>query len=297
MRPVNIIFNNRFIIVPVNSVSLPSAKIPVALTIAGSDSGGGAGIQADLRTFAFHCVHGTSALTCVTAQNTLGVNRVDALPIAAIQAQIQAVVEDIGIQAVKTGMLLNREIISAVATQLQQLQVNNLVVDPVMVSRTGARLLDDGAIASLRDLLIPRALILTPNRYEAQILSGLDIQTQAEMEQAAQIIHKLGARGVLVKGGGMSGDLRGVDVWFDGENLEILRTSTIDTIHTHGTGCTLSAAIAAQLALGLPSVAAVRSAKTYVTSALQYSLAIGQGQGPVGHFFPLLSPNSFSGKA
>lgn len=297
MRPVNIIFNNRFIIVPVNSVSLPSAKIPVALTIAGSDSGGGAGIQADLRTFAFHCVHGTSALTCVTAQNTLGVKRVDALPIAAIQAQIQAVVEDIGIQAVKTGMLLNREIISAVATQLQQLQVNNLVVDPVMVSRTGARLLDDGAIASLRDLLIPRALILTPNRYEAQILSGLDIQTQAEMEQAAQIIHKLGARGVLVKGGGMSGDLRGVDVWFDGENLEILRTSTIDTIHTHGTGCTLSAAIAAQLALGLPSVAAVRSAKTYVTSALQYSLAIGQGQGPVGHFFPLLSPNSFSGKA
>lgn len=297
MRPVNSIFNNRFIIVPVNSVSLPSAKIPVALTIAGSDSGGGAGIQADLRTFAFHCVHGTSALTCVTAQNTLGVKRVDALPIAAIQAQIQAVVEDIGIQAVKTGMLLNREIISAVATQLQQLQVNNLVVDPVMVSRTGARLLDDGAIASLRDLLIPRALILTPNRYEAQILSGLDIQTQAEMEQAAQIIHKLGARGVLVKGGGMSGDLRGVDVWFDGENLEILRTSTIDTIHTHGTGCTLSAAIAAQLALGLPSVAAVRSAKTYVTSALQYSLAIGQGQGPVGHFFPLLSPNSFSGKA
>uniref|UniRef100_B8HXP5 Phosphomethylpyrimidine kinase n=1 Tax=Cyanothece sp. (strain PCC 7425 / ATCC 29141) TaxID=395961 RepID=B8HXP5_CYAP4 len=271
--------------------------IPVALTIAGSDSGGGAGIQADLRTFAFHCVHGTSALTCVTAQNTLGVNRVDALPIAAIQAQIQAVVEDIGVQAVKTGMLLNQEIISAVATQLQHLQVNNLVVDPVMVSRTGARLLDDGAIASLRDLLIPQALILTPNRYEAQILSGLDIQTQAEMEQAAQIIHKLGARGVLVKGGGMSGELRGVDVWFDGENLEILRTSTVNTIHTHGTGCTLSAAIAAQLALGLPSLAAVRSAKTYVTSALQYSLAIGQGQGPVGHFFPLLSPNSFSGKA
>jgi hydroxymethylpyrimidine/phosphomethylpyrimidine kinase len=141
----------------------------IALTIAGSDSGGGAGIQADLKTFAFHCVHGTSALTCVTSQNTQGVTRVDALPAAAVVAQIEAVVSDIGVQATKTGMLLNQEIINTVASQVKTLGLDNLVVDPVMVSRTGAQLLDDDAVASLRDVLIPMAAIVTPNRYEAQL--------------------------------------------------------------------------------------------------------------------------------
>jgi hydroxymethylpyrimidine/phosphomethylpyrimidine kinase len=263
--------------------------IPVAMTIAGSDSGGGAGIQADLRTFAFHRVHGTCALTCVTAQNTIGVTRVDALPSESIVAQMVAVVEDIGVHAAKTGMLLNREIIAAVAEQVAALGLRNLVVDPVMVSRTGAQLIDDEAIATLRDRLIPFATVLTPNRYEAQILSGIEIQTLEEMQAAAQKIFTLGAKAVLVKGGGMVNELRGVDVWFDGDRLETLQTETVETTDTHGTGCTLAAAIAANLALGEDSLTATRSAKTYVTSALRHALRIGKGQGPVGHFFPILS--------
>jgi hydroxymethylpyrimidine/phosphomethylpyrimidine kinase len=266
--------------------------IPVALTIAGSDSGGGAGIQADLRTFSFHQVHGTSALTCVTAQNTLGVSRVDALPAEAVIAQIQAVASDIGFHAVKTGMLLNAEIIEAVAATLdnlrQVLSTQNLVVDPVMVSRTGAQLIDDAAIATLTQRLLPQALIATPNRYEAQILAGAEIHTLNDMKAAASAILRLGPRFVLVKGGGMTGALKGVDVWFDGSTYETIATQTVETSHTHGTGCTLSAAIAANLALGKTPLEAVRAAKMYVTEALQHSLPIGKGQGPVGHWFPLL---------
>ena len=269
-------------------MTLPS--IPVALTIAGSDSGGGAGIQADLRTFAFHCVHGTSALTCVTAQNTIGVTRVDALPPEAVVAQMEAVVQDIGVQAAKTGMLLNQGIIAAVSEQLSILKLVNLVVDPVMVSRTGAQLIDDDAIAALKTLLIPQALILTPNRYEAQLLSGIEIHTLEAMQEAAQRIFELGAKSVLVKGGGLSGELLGVDVWFDGTQCHILKTQQVNTKHTHGTGCTLSAAIAANLALGKDPRSAIEAAKHYVTIALKHSLEIGQGQGPVGHFFLLLQP-------
>ncbi|MBD2680529.1 MULTISPECIES: bifunctional hydroxymethylpyrimidine kinase/phosphomethylpyrimidine kinase [Nostoc] len=266
-----------------------NSRVPVALTIAGSDSGGGAGIQADLRTFAFHCVHGTSAITCVTAQNTLGVNRVDAMPPEAVVAQIQAVVEDIGVQAAKTGMLLNQEIIFAVAQQVETLQIHNLVVDPVMVSRTGAQLIDDDAVKTLCHSLIPKAAIITPNRYEAQILSGLEISSLEDMQAAAEIIHKtLRTKAVLVKGGGMQGNLRGVDIWFDGEKLEALTTKQVETTNTHGTGCTLSAAIAANLAKGKNLWPAVQQAKEYITTALTYALDIGKGQGPVGHFFPLL---------
>ena len=266
-----------------------TSKVPVALTIAGSDSGGGAGIQADLRTFAFHCVHGTSAITCVTAQNTLGVVRVDAMSTKAVIAQIQAVVEDIGVQAAKTGMLLNQEIISAVAQQVEALEINNLVVDPVMVSRTGAQLIDDDAVKTLRYALLPKAAVVTPNRYEAQILSGLPINTLDEMRAAAQVIHRnLKVKAVLVKGGGMQGNLRGVDIWFDGEKLQTLITKQVETKNTHGTGCTLSAAIAANLAMGMELWPAVQQAKVYVTNALTYALDIGKGQGPVGHFFPLL---------
>jgi hydroxymethylpyrimidine/phosphomethylpyrimidine kinase len=269
-------------------MSVETRSIPVALTIAGSDSGGGAGIQADLRTFSFHQVHGTSALTCITAQNTLGVTRVDALPPESVVAQIEAVVSDIGVQATKTGMLLNQEIIAAVAQQAKTLNLGQLVVDPVMVSRTGAQLIDDNAIATLSRDLIPLATLLTPNRYEAQMLSGLEITTLAEMQTAAQKIYTLGAKAVLVKGGSMSGELRGVDVFFDGDRLETLRTSTITTTDTHGTGCTLSAAIAANLAQGQDLLTAVQTAKQYVTTALKYALRIGKGQGPVGHFFPLM---------
>ena len=267
---------------------IPIAPIPIAMTIAGSDSGGGAGIQADLRTFAFHCVHGTSVLTCITAQNTQGVTRVDAMSAEAVSAQLEAVMIDMRVGAIKTGMLLNQEIIKTVAKKLVAFGFGNVVVDPVMVSRTGAQLLDDDAIKTIRDVLIPLAAIATPNRYEAQILADMQIHTLDDMQTAAQKIHKLGARSVLVKGGGMTGDLKAIDVWFDGDRLEVLQTETINTKHTHGTGCTLSAAIAANLALGKSQFQSVLDAKNYVTEALKYALAIGQGQGPVGHFFPLL---------
>ncbi len=262
---------------------------PTALTIAGSDSGGGAGVQADLRTFAFHCVHGASVLTCVTAQNTLGVTKVEPITMPLIVGQIEAVMEDLAVKAVKTGMLLNSEIIEAVAEQLKQRNIKQLVVDPVMVSRTGAQLIDDLAVASLQDYLLPQALITTPNIYEAEILSGIKISTVEEMKQAAAIIHeKYSIAVVLVKGGGMPGKDRGVDIWFDGKTYQILTTTTVETKNTHGTGCTLSSAIAANLALGKDLWLAVQDAKTYVTTALKYSLEIGAGSGPVGHFFPLL---------
>lgn len=265
-----------------------SENAPIAMTIAGSDSGGGAGIQADLRTFAFHCVHGTSVLTCITAQNTQGVTRVDAMSVESVAAQFEAVMVDMRVSAIKTGMLLNQEIIRATAKKLVAFGFGNVVVDPVMVSRVGAKLLDDDAIKTMRDVLMPLAAIATPNRYEAEILADMEIQTLGDMQEAAQKIYKLGARSVLVKGGGMTGDLKAVDVWFDGDRLETLQTEVIETKHTHGTGCTLSAAIAANLALGKSKLQSVQDAKDYVTTALKYALAIGKGQGPVGHFFPLL---------
>ncbi len=265
-----------------------SLSPPVALTIAGSDSGGGAGIQADLRTMAFLRVHGACAITCVTAQNTQGVSRVDALPPEAVVAQIRAVTSDLTVRGIKTGMLLNESIMRAVATELRELTAVPIVVDPVMVSRAGVPLLDQEAVAVLRSELLPLAQVLTPNRYEAQLLSGLTITSLEDMQAAAQVIQAQGTPVVLVKGGGMPGEWRGVDVWWDGDRLEVLRTECVDTPHTHGTGCSLSAAIAAGLAQGLDFLAAVRQAKHYVTEALRYSLAIGQGQGPIGHFYPLL---------
>lgn len=263
-------------------------RVPVALTIAGSDSGGGAGIQADLKTYAFHRVHGTSVLTCVTAQNTQGVNRVDALPVAAVVAQIEAVVSDIGTQATKTGMLLNAEIIKAVVSQVERFNLDPLVVDPVMVSRSGDQLIDNQAVMGLREGLIPLATIVTPNRYEAQLLSGLEIHTLDDMRAAAQRIYQLGAKAVLVKGGAMKGDLCGIDIWFDGSQFYTLKTRLIETKNNHGTGCTLSSAIAANLALGQNPLTSVQRAKEYVTTALQHALDMGSGYGPVGHFFPLL---------
>jgi hydroxymethylpyrimidine/phosphomethylpyrimidine kinase len=260
----------------------------IALTIAGSDSGGGAGIAADLRTFSMHCVHGCCAITCVTAQNTVGVTRVDAMSAEAVIAQIEAVVSDIGVDAVKTGMLLDRAIIEAVAQQIEKWELKNLVVDPVMVSRAGAQLIDDRAIASLRELLFPKALVVTPNRYEAQLLSGLAIDTLEQMKVAAEAIHSLGAATVLVKGGGLKDSLKGTDVWFDGDRHQVFSAKPIDTNNNHGTGCTLSAAIAANLASGEPLPLAIEKAKNYVTAALENSLELGAGSGPVGHFFPLL---------
>jgi hydroxymethylpyrimidine/phosphomethylpyrimidine kinase len=263
-------------------------KVATALTIAGSDSGGGAGIQADLRTFAFHRVHGTSALTALTAQNTLGVTRVDVMPPESVAAQIDAVASDIGVDAAKVGMLVNRGIIAMVASRVKALGITPLVVDPVMVSRAGARLIDDEAVEALRDQLLPLAALVTPNRHEAQLLAGLELHTLEDMREAARRIHRLGPRAVLVKGGAMPGELRGTDVWFDGQRLETLHVASVETPNTHGTGCTLSAAVAANLALGHELFEATRLAKEYVTRALQHPLAVGKGNGPIGHFFPLL---------
>ena len=268
----------------------PKTKIPVALTVAGSDSGGGAGLQADLKTFAFHQVHGTSAITCVTAQNTVGVTRVDALPVEAVLAQLEAVQTDIPIQSLKTGMLLNSAIIAAVAEWLQGHSIRSIVIDPVMVSRTGAILLESDAIAQIKGRLIPEALIVTPNRYEAELLSGLTLTSESDIEEAAKQIVELGASNVLIKGGGLPDPFHGVDFWFDGQNIKILKTEWVETPHTHGTGCTLAAAITANLALGYAPLDSVQRAKDYVTRALKYSLAIGKGQGPVGHWYPLLTP-------
>jgi hydroxymethylpyrimidine/phosphomethylpyrimidine kinase len=264
----------------------------IALTIAGSDSGGGAGIQADLRTFAFHRVHGASAITCVTAQNTVGVTDVIAISPEMVRAQLAAIFDDLSPHAIKTGMLLNREIIEAVATFLTERSMTQLVVDPVMVSRAGVQLIDDRAVASLKELLLRRALIVTPNIYEAQILSDRKISNMEEMKQAAVTIHQqLGVKVVLIKGGGLANDASSTDVWFDGYGWEIFSEPRINTKNTHGTGCTLSAAIAANLALGKDLLTAVTEAKQYVTIALQNSLDIGRGNGPVGHFFPILDLN------
>ena len=263
----------------------------IALTIAGSDSGGGAGIQADLKTFAFHQVHGTCALTCVTAQNTLGVERVESLSPEMVTAQIDAVVRDIGVSAVKTGMLFSSEIIEAVAEAIDRWRLTSLVVDPVMVSRVGAKLIDDLAVDSLFDSLSPLASIITPNRYEAQLLSGIEINDFEAMKAAAAIIFQKSATPVLVKGGAMKGRLRGVDIYFDGQEWETFQTRSVETNNTHGTGCTLSAAIAANLALGDDLKIAVKKAKDYVTNALDHSLPIGRGTGPVGHFYPLKALN------
>ena len=266
---------------------MPDNTPAIALTIAGSDSGGGAGIQADLRTFSFHQVHGTSVLTCVTAQNTTGVTRVDAMPAESVIAQLQAVTTDMKIGAAKTGMLLNNAIIEAVANWQSANPIGNLVVDPVMVSRAGDKLLDEDAIDSMRVQMLPLAFILTPNVYEAQLLADMPIKSIDDMKTAAQKIQLLGPQSVIIKGGGLTGDLCATDVWFDGSRHEILTIEHIDTLNTHGTGCTFSAAITANLALGFEPLDACIKAKQYVTEALKHSLTIGKGNGPVGHFYQL----------
>lgn len=261
----------------------------IALTIAGSDSGGGAGIQADLKTFALHCVHGTSALTCVTAQNTKGVDLVETMSLNMVKAQIRAVARDFQIDSVKTGMLPSCEIIEMVASQISEFNLPQLVVDPVMVSRAGVKLIDDDASSLLQKLLIPQGAIVTPNRYEAEILSGLTIDNLNQLKQAAIAIYeRLGAKIVLVKGGGLLTGDRGTDIWYDGVELKTLTGKFVDTKNTHGTGCTLSAAICANLALKKDLWSSVIAAKEYVTTALENSLNIGEGNGPVSHFFPLI---------
>lgn len=258
----------------------------VALTIAGSDSGGGAGIQADLKTFAALGVFGTSAITAVTAQNTVGVDAVEVLSAGIVRDQIQSVTADFTIAAAKTGMLANAEIIAAVASAIRSHKIPNLVVDTVMVSKSRHRLLAPEAESALRETLLPLAHLITPNLPEAEVLTGMRIADIAAMREAAQRLFDLGARNVLVKGGHLEGTAA-TDVFFDGKNFSELTGERIDTKSTHGTGCTLSAAITAYLALGFSTEEACRKAKAYLTGALSHAQPLGHGHGPVNHFWCL----------
>ena len=259
----------------------------IALSIGGSDSGGGAGIQADLKTFLALQVHGCSAITCVTAQNTCGVNRVDALPPEALRAQIEAVLSDLPVAALKTGMLLNQQLIEATAEALEPLTIPRLI-DPVMVSRAGSVLLEPEAIAAYRQRLLPLAELITPNIHEARLLSGVAIGAAADVEHAAARLLELGPQAVLIKGGGLP-ELRGRDYLLQREGAgQWLEHAAVDTPHSHGSGCTLGAAITAQRARGLSLVESVRTAKTFVEQGLRRGLAIGAGQGPLCHWHTLL---------
>jgi hydroxymethylpyrimidine/phosphomethylpyrimidine kinase len=254
----------------------------VALTIAGSDSGGGAGIQADLKTFAAHGVYGVSAVTAVTAQNTRGVSAAEAVSPGIVAAQIAAVVEDFQVAAVKTGMLANSAIIGAVARVLRVSRVGPLVVDPVMVAKSGDRLLDAGALDALTRDLLPLAAIVTPNLPEAEVLTGMPVRTPDDQREAARRIAALGVRAVVVKGGhAASTDI--VDLLFDGTSFTEFRTERVPGTSTHGTGCTFSAAIAAQLALGRGIQEAISLAQAYVGRAIRNAPGLGGGHGPMGH--------------
>jgi hydroxymethylpyrimidine/phosphomethylpyrimidine kinase len=252
---------------------------PRALTIAGSDSGGGAGIQADLKTFTVLRVYGMSAITALTAQNTCGVHAIHQVPAELVRAQIEAVVSDIGTDAVKTGMLANGEIIAAVVSAVREQRLAPLVVDPVMVAQSGASLLAESAMAALRDDLLPLATLVTPNVPEAEALTGLRIATIDDMRRAARALIDAGVRACLLKGGHLAGE-EAVDVFDDGHDQTVLRAPRQPGRHTHGTGCQLSAAITAYLALGHPLHTAVERGKQFVGAAIAGGLALGHGDGP-----------------
>lgn len=254
-----------------------------AMTIAGSDSGGGAGVQADLKTFAALGVYGTSALTAITAQNTLCVMAVLELPPALVAAQIDAILSDIGTDAVKTGMLANSHIIQVVADKVNEHGLENLVVDPVMVAKGGDQLLQEEAVAALKKLLIPLATVVTPNLPEAGVLVGRSVESLDDARQAARDIVAMGARVAVVKGGHLEGDA--VDVFYDGRELREFTATRVGTTSTHGTGCTFASAIAAGLAQGMAVEQAVGQAKEYVTDAIRKAVPLGGGHGPLNHFY------------
>jgi hydroxymethylpyrimidine/phosphomethylpyrimidine kinase len=256
-----------------------------ALTIAGSDSGGGAGIQADLKTFAAHGVFGTTAITAVTAQNTEGVTAVEALSADLVTAQIEAVVTDIGADAVKTGMLANAAIVEAVAAAIVSLDLPRVVVDPVMIAKSGDALLEPEAVAALRTKLLPLAFVITPNAPEAEALADLTITSLKEARRAARRIRELGPQAVVIKGGHFDQADEVVDLFWDGADLVELRGPRIRSSSTHGTGCTFAAAIAANLALGAPLLTAVEGAKHYLAEAIRRAPALGRGHGPLHHFW------------
>ena len=257
-------------------------SIPKALTIAGSDSGGGAGIQADLKTFSAFRVFGMSVVTAVTAQNSLGVQGVLNLSPEFVAKQLESVLSDFGADAAKTGMLSTAAIIGAVAATLRNHRVERLVVDPVMIAKSGDPLLQPDAREALILEILPLALVVTPNLHEAAALAGIPVSNREEMEEAARRIHRRGPRTVLVKGGHLKGDA--LDLLYDGRGFTAFSVPRVESPNTHGTGCTFSAAITAGLAKGQPLVAAVQDAKAYVTRAIQEGFAAGRGVGALRHF-------------
>ncbi|HEY0527569.1 MAG TPA: bifunctional hydroxymethylpyrimidine kinase/phosphomethylpyrimidine kinase [Gemmatimonadaceae bacterium] len=259
----------------------------VALTIAGSDSGGGAGIQADLKTFQRFDVFGTSAITAITAQNTRGVTMWEPVSPALLRAQIDAVALDLRPTAVKTGMLGNADIVSMVADAISDHSLTNYVLDPVMVATSGDILLEKDAIGIIRDTLLPLASLVTPNLHEAAILAGEKIEDEDDMVRVAEkLVSEMGAHAALVKGGHLASGERVLDVLYDGD-VRVFRGKRIDTKNTHGTGCTLSAAITAQLATGESLHAAVRRAIDYVHLAIETAPGLGDGHGPLNHLAPI----------
>ncbi len=265
---------------------MTTRRVPSAMTIAGSDSGGGAGIQADLKTFGAMGVFGTCAITTITAQNTLGVNSVLETPTDMIEAQIDAIVTDIGADAVKTGMLSSNEIIRCVAERIQRHSLGPTVIDPVMVASTGFRLLRDDAVEAMRTVLVPLATVVTPNSREAAVLTEREMNTVDDLKLAARaLVDEMGAKNAVVKGGHLDGPA--TDVLYDGSEFTLFTSERFDTPNTHGTGCSLASAIAAGLAKGLEIPVAVQQAKDYVTESIRTSFSVGQGHGPLNHFHAL----------
>ena len=262
-----------------------SASIPTALTIAGSDSGGGAGIQADLKAFEANGVFGMSVITALTAQNTREVTAVHEVPPAFVAAQIDAIASDLPVGAVKTGMLASVEIIEAVADGIARHRLGPVVVDPVMVSKGGHPLLHPDAVEAVRLRMLPLADVVTPNAHEAARLVGFDVTTLDDARRAASDILRLGPRAVLVKGGHLDGEPDAVDLLLTADGETLYREERIDTPHTHGTGCTYASAVAANLARGLGLAEAVGRARQYLQGAIRHALPLGGGHGPTGHFW------------
>jgi hydroxymethylpyrimidine/phosphomethylpyrimidine kinase len=258
-------------------------SLPTALTIAGSDSGGGAGVQADLKTFQELDVFGMSVLVALTAQNTLGVHGVLEVPTDFVTAQLDAVATDIGVAATKTGMLANAPIIQAVAEGVARHGLTPLIIDPVCASKHGDPLLRPDAVDALRERLLPLAEVVTPNLGEVTILTGIVVEGVDDLPRAAEAVKALGPRWVLIKGGHLPGNVGAVDLLSDGDHTWEIASERLDTRDTHGTGCTLASAIAAYRARGLGVPSAVRAAKAYVTGAIRHGLRVGHGIGPVDH--------------
>jgi hydroxymethylpyrimidine/phosphomethylpyrimidine kinase len=257
--------------------------IKKALTIAGSDSGGGAGIQADLKTFMAFGVFGMSAITALTAQNTVGVQGIFEISPEFIREQIKSVMDDIGTDAAKTGMLSNETIVGVVSEAVKEYGIRNLVVDPVMIAKSGDSLLAESARQAIKEKLIPLAEVITPNTFEAEALTGKKIDSLRAMREAAEKLKKLGCGWVVLKGGHLDIDSQSIDVIYNGDEYFLVKSERFKTKNTHGTGCTFASAIAAGLAKGWPPLKAIQEAKYYISEAIRTSFAIGRGYGPTNH--------------